>query len=191
MNHEKTNRFLNLLELQDSGDESVRDEIRLLGVTQNDGQCLFNLHGEWLGAFSFSPGRLDALKPLLALTRWLVDKKRDYVNQKYDRTEWAELVAMRGPVETVIIRKCNKCNIESVSMGTSGFYDANALLCADCGNVYFKSYYDDSEMPACTCGGRYTQPRPECTMDGHVISRTEISPYEYFSTCSFVRGNGA
>ena len=144
-----------------------------------------------MGAFSFSPGRLDALGPLLALTRWLHDKKRDYVNQKYDLTEWAELVAMRGPVETVMIRKCNECDLESVSMGTNGFYDANSLICSECGNVYFKSYLDESELPRCSCGGQYTQTQSGCTIEGHRSSCTEVSPYEYFANHSFIRGNGA
>ncbi len=180
-----------MLEQQDSGNESVRDEIRSLGVTQNDGQCLFNLYGEWMGAFSYSPGRLDALELLLALTRWLVDKKRDYVNQKYELTEWAELVAMRGPVETVIVRKCTECDLEMVSMGTSGFYDANGLICSECGNVYFRSYYDESELLRCNCGGQYTQTQSGCTIEGHRSSCTEISPYEYFASHSFIRGDGA
>jgi len=189
-NRELTVRFLSLLQRQASGDGSAVDELRSLEVRQADSQCLFNLYAEWRGAFSFSPGRTAALQPILGLARNLAETKPHPSNQ-YGHSEWADLIALRGPVETVLIVSCDACKFESVAMGTSGFYDATGLLCGDCGNVFFKSYYDKSKLPACSCGGSYTETESRCPYESHKMKRSQISPYRYFVNHSYIRGPGA
>ncbi len=78
-------------------------------------------------------------------------------------------------------------------MGTSGFYDANGLVCPECGDVYFKSYYQDDQTPCPNCEdelpGAEHWACPHC--HGKESSTVaEISPYEYFNSHGFKRGPG-
>lgn len=193
MDHKLTHRFAELLEQQSNSDPEAVWKLHKLQVAQTHGQCLFDLYGEWRSAFSYSPGRIEALEPLLALARWLLKGNGVYVNRVAEREEWAQLVNLRGPVEMVLSRKCKNCRTEIVSMGTSGFYDADGLVCGDCGNVFFKSYYHAAEPPSCPCGGIYkhTWPCPVCGHDEYVQNGPDVSPYEYFATHFFTRGSFA
>ncbi len=192
VDHELTARFVQLLERQSKGDATAEKELHALQITQLHGQCLFDLYGEWSGAFCYSPGRREILAPLLDLARWLKEEKRDDINQKNDRPEWGEIIELRGPAETVQFRKCSKCGFVRASMGTSGFYDAIGLLCCDCGNAYFKADCDESETPSCECGGVFAETWPcvKCS-DEHYENAGGMSPYEYFSKHSYSRGEGA
>lgn len=191
LRHEKTNGFLKLLERQAAGEESVIDDIFPLEITLDDGKLLFYLHSEWKLAFSYYPVGHDALRLILAVARWLVDTEEQR-SQRTAPPEWAELRKMRGPVETVWIRKCNDCNFDSAEMvWCSGFYQAAGFVCNKCRNVYIKSEYDDSESPTCSCGGRFQEPELQCRFENHKIETWHISPYKYFESHSYIRGYGA
>src|SRR6185312_6630337 len=102
----------------------------------------------------------------------------------YRLPEWGQLVLLRGPVEAVLLERCTKCQHSYACMGTSGFYDANGLVCGTCGNVYFKSYYDTSESPRCACGSMFPDRAAYgCPKCGEKDAKSEggMSPYEYFS----------
>lgn len=192
MDSELTTRFIQFIERQLMGDNDAIDELHALEITQSQGQCLFDLYGEWRGAFSYSPGRCEVLSPLLSLAKWLQETRRDPIDQKNRRPEWAQLVALRGPVDAVLYRSCTGCKYLVASMGTSGFYDALGLICSECGNVYFKSFFDESETPLCSCGAMFvkTWPCSKCG-DERYEEVCTMSPYEYFAQHSYSRGEGA
>lgn len=107
----------------------------------------------------------------------------------FQTREWSRLIELRGPAEVVQNRVCRVCQFGFVAIGTSGFYDALALVCP-CGDVYFKCLYDDSPTLACRCGGKYVANCAGCgSPDSVVVS--EFSPYEYSASHQYVRGPGA
>ena len=194
MNQQKLQKFIDCLHHQRAGSLSAIDEISSLNASLEDGYCLFNLHEQWRGAFSFFPGRREAIDPILSLAKKLKEFSSDDTLQMYASPEWKKLVLLRGPVESVMLRRCKNCKHSYVCMGTSGFYDANGLVCDSCGNVYFKSYYDETDTPKCACGAIFptitSNGCQKCGEHGY-LSEGEMSPYEYFSTHSYHRGSGA
>jgi hypothetical protein len=194
MNLQKLRKLVECLRLQDAENPSAIEETLRLNISLEDGYCLFNLYEQWLGAFSFLPGRKEAVLPLLSLAEKLTKFSSDDTLAMYSLSEWQQLVLLRGPVETVLFEKCTNCSHSYVSMGTSGFYDANGLVCDSCGNVYFKSYYDETPPPRCACGREF----PSVTTYGcrqcgekKSLSQGGVSPYEYFSKHTYIRGPGA
>ena len=187
-------QLVGLLARQSSGDATAIDRLRALDVRLDRGGCIFNLYQQWTGAFSYSPGRSEALPAILGLARELESFPSDDTLAMYELPQWSELVELRGPVEVVQVFRCPDCRRQYVSMGTSGFYDANGLVCPDCGNVYFKSYYDESPTPPCSCGGSFPAREsygcPSCgNPNGGVLK--EISPFQYFDNHQYTRGPGA
>jgi hypothetical protein len=69
MNYEKATQFRALVEGQAGGDSTAPHRLRSLAVSLEDGYCLYNLYGEWAGAFSFESGRLAALPVIVSLAR--------------------------------------------------------------------------------------------------------------------------
>lgn len=194
MNQLRISRLIELLERQEAGDAESLRKIRALEVSPDDGLCFWQLHQEWLGAFSYTPGRLEALAPILSLARKLRAGKLDA--QSFFRTrDWQSLLKLRGPVESVQFRRCEACGHEHPVMATSGLYDACGLVCGDCGNVYFRAYDDRSPLPRCACGSRFpAEPEPGCPDCGQAFDYdpiAEISPYQYFAGHRFRRGPAA
>lgn len=194
MNKKKTSQFVALLERQSSGDQSARDDMHGLGISLDDGYCLFNLHQQWDGAFSFNPGRAEALPFILSLGQKIIQYEKDDTLCLFNEPEWKSLLALSGPVETVMIKQCSNCAREYPCMGTSGFYDANGIVCPQCGDVYFKSYYETDENPCPSCGKALPSAEhwgcPQCQSE-ESSTVAEISPYEYFSNHKFKKGPGA
>jgi hypothetical protein len=165
--------------------ESYEDETLCDPELSND-QCyaLLTLLKEWSAMFSFVPGRIEGLDSIIRLVAWIKGDPSSDSSGLYVRPEWKQIVELRGPVTTVLRVACNTCGSEYVSMGMSGFLDANAFICSDCGNVYFKSYYDESPLPSCGCGGQYVLGCPKCkNTERKIVS--ESSPYEYFAKHKF------
>lgn len=190
----KLKKFIELVQRQDAGDKTVRPLLQQLCPKLEDGYCLFNLHEQWSQAFAYVPGRKVALPPILTLAQKVLQRGNDDTLKMYSEPEWAALVALRGPVETVEMFECVKCRHEHPKMGTSGFLDAESLVCPSCGEVYFKSLYDKSPSPPCPCGAQF-QPQlvascPTCGSKELRKSR-DMSPYEYFESHNFQRGPGA
>lgn len=71
--------------------------------------------------------------------------------------------------------------------GMSGFLDAIGLVCDHCGDVLFRSYYDESEIPRCSCAGEYRSGCKNCNDKPSKLIK-EISPYEYFLDHKNIRG---
>ncbi|HOJ76486.1 MAG TPA: hypothetical protein PLZ08_00110 [Bacillota bacterium] len=141
---------------------------------------------EWRGMTSFEPGCLEGIPKLLSLLKWVQYQQRIDLLAIYKRDEWKAIVQLRGPVESVLKKRCTKCNTHYFSMGVSGFLDIFSLICSECGNVYFKSVYSESEPPSCECGGTYKNACPKCgELKGSIIA--EISPYQYFKDHQYIR----
>ncbi len=195
MNQLRILRLIELLERQVAGDEEALRKIRNLDVSPDDGICFWHLHQEWLSAFSFLPGRLEALAPILSLAKRLQKTKLDEPDILFRTRDWRALLKLRGPVECVQVRRCGSCEHEHPVMATSGLYDACGLVCHDCGNVYFKAYDDASKPPKCACGSRFpAEPESGCPDCGQALSDdlvAEISPYQYFAGHGFRRGPAA
>jgi hypothetical protein len=194
MKREIAGQVFTLLEQQAAGSVPAMERLRRLAVSHDDGGCLFNLYQEWQGAFSFAPGRPEVLPSILALARKIEAYRCDEPIRMYGEPEWTALVALRGPVETVMIRRCAGCLAQYAVMGVSGFYDARGLVCPRCGDVYFKSYDDEVPAPLCDCGGEYPDMKkwgcPVCS-EKQASCVAVISPYEYFRTHKLRRGQGA
>jgi hypothetical protein len=192
MNRKLIKKFQSLVEEQANNKPDAIRQLKLLNVQLDDGCCIFNLYGEWTGAFSFLPGRTQALQYIRPLANKVDRMANDDTGVLFDTEEWKELVRLRGPVESVMLNKCSSCHTITPAMGTSGFYDASGLICVECGNVYFKSYGDETVLPQCSCGGHYQQvwPCPRCRGKKYTTIK-EISPYEYFATHQFIRGKDA
>lgn len=195
MNQLRILRFIELLERQAAGDEEALRKLRALEVSPDDGFCFWHLHQEWLSAFSFAPGRQEALLPIQRLAGRLRTYKDDDTDKLFRSHDWKALLKLRGPVESVQFRRCGTCEREHPVMSTSGLYDACGLVCGDCGNVYFRAYQDASKPPKCACGSRFpAEPEPGCPDCGQALSDdliAEISPYQYFAGHGFRRGPAA
>jgi hypothetical protein len=150
---------------------------------------IMNIMNEWKDMFSYSPGLTLGIDYLIALLTKVKDYPKIDIMDIYKSEEWKELINLRGPVETVIEKQCKKCNGIFYVMGISGFLDGSDLVCNKCGNVYFKSFYDESDLPSCNCGGEY---KDECPYCQHRSANTVgyRSPYWYFSNHSYIRGKG-
>ena len=193
MNEPKVNRLVELLEQQAAGSTRALEALQQMHVSLDDGYCLLNLHNEWRGAFSYPVGRTEALEPILEIARKLRHFESDDTLVMYGLPEWAALVALRGPAEVVSLQQCSRCAHQFVMVGTSGFTEANALVCTSCGNVHFRSSFDETNMPRCACGATFPAPHGGCQLCGSRDLRSvrDQSPYEYFATHPFTRGEGA
>lgn len=189
MDSPKLDLFVELLRQQSSGDSTTIDRLRQLQPRLEDGYCLFNLYEQWSQAFAYNPGRLGALPSILRLAEHIKRQKDDNTLSLYRTLEWSALVALRGPVETVLLYSCSDCGREYPKMGTSGFLDEIDWLCPKCGAVYFRSVYDKSAPPLCQCGGSFRAPSSSCPYCGSSRSQSSwnISPYEYFEHHRFYR----
>ncbi len=176
------------------GDAQAVEFLRSLQPTLDDGYCLFNAYEQWSQAFSYKPGRCEALGPIRSLANKLLGYGTDDTLRLFREPEWSELVQLRGPVEVVLVFQCLSCRREYPGMGTSGFYDASGLLCPQCGSVLFRSLYAEGQIPLCSCGSPYQSPEmvgcPFChSTQSQVVS--QLSPYQYFETHSYVRDQNA
>lgn len=159
------------------------------GMNHTQSLLAVNVLSELKGMVSFTPGRLEGIEPVVSLLEWVASNPSVEALDLYKRDEWKHIVELSGPVETVMRVKCEKCGNIYYSMGISGFLDMSAMICRECGDVYFKSYYDNSEVPKCLCGGDYQQDCcPVCnSIDRKMVG--ELSPYEYFYSHKYIKGN--
>jgi hypothetical protein len=183
MDKQAVDRFCELLNEQSSGDSSAIERLRRLNVSLTRGHCLCSLYQEWVAAFSYSPGRVDALAPIRSLAEKIRSFARDDTLRMYEQPEWKRLTELRGPANSARIYGCSDCGCEFTTISTSGFVDLAALVCPDCGDVYFKSYHDETKTPACPCGSHYSSTSPlACSgcqsKDVHLLR--ELSLYHYF-----------
>ena len=184
--------FANLLDRQTSGDTSSIEAIRALAFSQSDGCCLYHLYAEWCGAFSYSPGRKDALELILALAMKLPRWKSDNPAYMYKQPEWSQLLVLRGPVEFIDMYRCDDCGRSHAIMVISPFLGLVGLVCPTCCDVHFRSGYDESPLPMCHCGSSYAEPfSTECAICRNGLVKVgTVSPYEYFETNSYTIADG-
>ena len=159
------------------------------GEAESTDYRIMNIMNEWKSMFSYSPGFNNGIDIIIELVDEVLTNSEIEILQIYQTDAWKTLVELRAPVETVIEKQCKKCNGIFYVMGVSGFLDGVGLVCNRCGNVFFKSFYDDTEIPNCDCGGQFTGECPYCK---HRSAMTigEKSPYWYFDNHKFIRGNG-
>ena len=194
MNIQKIKQFYELLERQMAGEASAVESLHILQPTLDDSYCLYNLYEQWSQAFSYEPGRSEALAPILRLAGKLNNYDTDDTLRLFRESEWSELVQLRGPVEGVAVYECVSCHREYARMGTSGFYDAHALVCPQCGSVRFRSLYAEGPIPSCACGAHYPRLKvhgcPFCYSTQARV-KSQLSPYQYFETHIYIREQGA
>ena len=196
----KISNLKNLLELQKTDElrdiTIIKDYIDKHFIGDNFGgkapttdYRIMNIMNEWKDMFSFSPGLVDGIDLIIDLLDKIVEKPRIELMEIYKLEEWKKVINLRGPVETVIEKQCKKCNNIFYVMGVSGFLDGTGLVCNNCGGVFFKSFYDDTEIPECVCGGNYIDQCPFCS---HISAVTVgyRSPYWYFRNHKYIIGKG-
>ena len=199
-------RTLELLKSMQAGDPAARDKLfevnaKIAGSTvyrdpdlsPQKVRSLEFILSEWPGMFCFSPGRIEGLPIITNFVQKLISAPpADVTNQNewvYDQPEWKSVIELRGPVETVLLRKCSSCNAEFPRMGTSGFLSIRDFWCESCGTVHFVSAYDDIESVECSCGQLAVQ-GCGCEIEAHQDVKG-LSPYEFFASHAYVRHPGS
>ena len=191
--HDLLSTLLDLFRRQAAGDVSAIDGIAPIAdlvcgdsvyrhplLTPQQVRGIELVLAEWRGMFSFEPGRLEGLPPLVRVLTLIRRKAQMDQSEIYHVEAWKEVVRLRGPVEAVQIYRCSSCGTQYPRMGTSGFLDSIDLLCSSCGAVFFKSIYNAPREVGCECGGLAKAGCPSCqSVDGEVVH--EMSPYEYFA----------
>jgi hypothetical protein len=182
-NDDSSRRFVALIDAIDAGATPVADALAQFQPSLEDGYCVFNLHGEFAAAFGHQPQCAAALPLIHSLARKIVDYPEDDTMLLFNEPEWAQLVALRAPVEGVEVFHCDSCNRTVPQFMTSGFLDLRASTCNKCGDVLFHSTFEDEPLPRCECGGAFVNiegPCPEC---GNQLRRVaQVSGYQYFAT---------
>jgi hypothetical protein len=180
MNRSKIHQFAELTKRQLNGDPAARDVLSGMKPILADGYCLFNAYEQWQGAFSFIPGREEALPVIASLAEKVARYSADDTSQMFAEPEWKEIVALRGPFDCAINFVCGECGYRYVGFGQSGFDDRVAAVCDACGDVWLQSTYDDEAFPTCECGGSFRPSGcPRCrSVQPH--SESCFSSYEYF-----------
>jgi rubrerythrin len=198
INKEKLRRLIMLIERLASGDRSAIPEIRSFAVsTDDDGWCLYHLNNELKSAFSYDPGRTEAIKPLLNLAKKVSEYKsdKDIIKMIYE-PEFDHLIQLRGPweVEFLQVYHCPKCGKQRISMGLSGMSHMAPLECPNCGNVYFQFIGDTHIHPTCHCGAQFSFSNARtCDNCGTVMDKNAWKPvslYEYFQDHKFFLAKG-
>jgi hypothetical protein len=180
--------FIAQLEAASAGLTEPQSVAAMFAPEPDGGYCVYNLLHEFSDAFSYHPGRTEALSPILALARKASLYPDDDVLRMFNEPEWKELVRMRGPVEAIGIRTCTECRNAQAFCYTSGFLDEFAAVCGSCGNMLFQSQYDDRSLPPCECGGSYQRSREACIVCGSGKTNVEQQAgYMYFATHSWTR----
>lgn len=196
----KIKRLKELISLQKIGELKKNDEINdfvkdnFIGVDLGEGSLktdhrIMSIMHEWKDMFSYSPGLINGIDILISLLEKIIINPEIDILEIYRSKEWRELIDLRAPVEAILEMQCKKCNGIFFAMGVSGFLDGAGLVCNKCGDVYFKSIYDDSELPACECGGHYKDECPYCGYKD-AVTVGERSRYWYFSNHRFKIGKG-
>lgn len=180
----KLKEFAAIVKKQVEGDPSTANFISKLKPELADGYCLYNLYEQWQGAFSYIPGRLEALTPICDLAAKISAYQEDNTLRMFNEPEWGRLVKLRGPFDCVIFCTCKNCSQVYPSFGQSGFDDRSATVCNLCGNVWLQFFYDTATRPTCSCGGHFVQGCPKCH-SSQAVEKRSISPYEYFSNHSW------
>lgn len=188
MNSTALGQFIALLEdLAQRPGGAAGGRARLeLGPEQ--GACLWILYQEFEAAFSYQPGRTEALPLILGLARKLAGYADDAPLRMYQEPEWSPLITMRGPVENVSVQVCRGCQKARVTFGTSPFLDESSAVCDACGAAFFQSDHDERPLPPCDCGGVYKPQSARCLSCGERAASVEHpSPYQYFASRSWRR----
>lgn len=188
INRQKLDQLSRLTAAQLAGDSAARQTLQRLEPKLEESYCLWNLYAEWYDAFSYEPGRLEALPLIASLAAKIARFGEDDTMAMFETDEWGDLVEMRGPCEGIAPVRCDGCGHEYPLFWMNEFMDAEGWVCRKCGNVYFKSTYDDQAPPLCPCGGRYVNGCPECEEEKYTILKGRRSRYEYFATHQFIRG---
>jgi len=194
----KVTKLKELIKLQENRDLINSNEINdfvnnnFIGVNFGGNSIetdyrIMNIMNEWKDMFSYSPGLTEGIDIIISLLDKIIISPEIDILEIFKSKEWKKLIDLKGPTETIIEKQCKKCNNFFYLIGVSGFLDAEGLVCNKCGDVYFKSIYDESKLPECECGGQY---KNECPYCGDNSSNTvgNRSPYWYFSNHRFKLG---
>jgi hypothetical protein len=180
-----------LLRAQADESEEAAKQLRELfrSAELEPGTPLFAVASEWEAMFSFPGGRKEGVPLIQRLVRWIADHPRGSSAALYDLPEWAELVKLRGPVDTIEEMRDPATGEVFVVLGISGFLDINGFVCESCGDVYFKSRYNDAPVPRCACGAEFpsiASSAGQFDVPLHPMEPVrEFSPYEYFAHHSY------
>jgi len=178
--------LISLMERQKNG-ENIIEQIRHISeYNKTDNEMLNTVMSEWESMYSYIPGRIDGLDNIIKLLGLIKQRRFMSMLTLYKSQYWKELIDLRGPVETVLICECKVCKEVYHSIGMSGFLDAYGLICNTCGDVLFKSYYSETQIPACKCGGSYILGCKKCR-NNTFNTIGELSPYKYFEEHKYIR----
>src|SRR5882672_8376158 len=76
---------------------------------------------EFAQMFSFEPGQVRGLEPLIGLTKWLKENHGKTDNHIFYTEYWQQLLDLRSSFQQVEIRTCADCNAEYGYAGEGGF----------------------------------------------------------------------
>lgn len=134
-----------------------------------------------------------------SLPRRILDTQLlDYSNNTF----WRQLMKKKGPISNLQMLTCNRCDRTWPQAGIGEFQWEGPLFCGRCGSMAMvpltlKEFKKGdlrqvpaiAPLPVCRCGGRLEnvaeKPCPECRSSD--ITKTPVSPYEYFQTHRWYR----
>jgi len=181
MNRACIDEFAVLTRQQLHGDPTAISRIAMMNPTISDGYCLYNAYEQWKGAFSFYPGRAEALPVIASLAEKITEYTTDDTLRMYAEPEWKTIVALRGPFDCAIRYTCGRCHTNYVGFNQPGFDDRSPAVCNTCGNVWLQSGYDETPLPACECGGVYYHSGCPTCRSNKVSAKSYFSSFEYFN----------
>ncbi len=78
-------------------------------LTKPQSQCIEILYREWEGMFSYWPGRMEGLEPLIKLVQWVAKNPSAEILPLYEQSAWVKIGKLASPAETVMRMKCAQC----------------------------------------------------------------------------------
>ena len=192
------------LELQASGSQSAVSDIRnIIGLVCSAHRyrdddlsaaqvtAIELLLREWKEMFSFEPGRLDALPLLIAALKAVRYSPEDADLKLPMSKSWAELKALRGPGNDVVVCTCETCTTQYIGL-TFGSHTSGregVFCCTDCGHIRIDPRAPTAIQP-CRCGSTLHLGCPNC---GGIAAKTHwhMRPWQYFMNHTFEIANAA
>ncbi|MDC7241689.1 MAG: hypothetical protein PQJ50_15145 [Spirochaetales bacterium] len=153
---------------------------------KEDGNCVFNLAGEWnMILMSKELSEFQKLKSLvLSLAAKVREFKGDDILLMYDEPEWKELCSHRGPVEGVAECTCKKCQRISYSFATSGFMNIVFFVNESEKKVIIEDPFENFDPPE-----GYYRPSASCPFCHGELKKEWISPYTVFQKYKIIKSN--
>ncbi len=140
--------------------------------------------------FSFEPGQVLGIEPLIGLTKWLKENHGKKDNHIFYTEYWQQLLDLRSSFHQVEVRTCANCNTEYGYAGEGGFVELAGFNCSRCSGMYIGSLDEIECEVLCKRSHRMVFEKcPKC-FSGKFKEEITVSSYEYFNERKFITSSG-